>query len=162
MTNFEGTRLYVGDIKDNNTVNETEWAVVHATQTAHYAIFGWDRGNKKPDKSHPSYIVYEKDNHMSLNWVDGASFLYKWSGPQLFIRILDFIEKWEKERNVLVHCDQGVSRSPTVCLLYLSKRKGSISNLSYEDAKKDFIKLYPDYNAGGIGDYVKVEWNNIK
>lgn len=55
---------------------------------------GWNREFNKPDKNHPNYIVWEKDNRLSLNWVDGQAFLYNWSGPQTFIRVLGFIDKW--------------------------------------------------------------------
>lgn len=162
MFNFPGTRLYVGDINDTQNLDEGSWAVVHATQTVHYKFFGWNRTNNKPNRNHPNYISYEKDNHFSLNWVDGASYLYDWSGPATFIRVLDFIDKWIPERKILVHCDQGLSRSPILCLLFLAKRKASIPNISYIDAKNEFIKIYPAFNPGGIGDYVNTNWDKIK
>ena len=162
MTGFVDTSLYVGDINDSRGLSETNWAVVHATQTIHYQIFGWNRTNNKPNKNHPNYIIYEKDNHLSLNWVDGGSYLYNWSGPDTFIKVLDFIDKWIPGKNVLVHCDQGFSRSPTLCLLYLAKRKSLISNNSYNEAKKDFLKMYPNFNPGGIGDYVNENWLKIQ
>lgn len=162
MVNFENTNLFVGTIEDNNNLDENDWAVVHATQTIHYQIFGWNRTDNKPDKSHPNYILYENDNHLSLNWVDGPAYLYKWSGPEVFIRILDFIDKWILEKKVLVHCDQGLSRSPSLCLLYLAKRKGFLTNTSYSAAKTEFIKFYPSFNPNGIEKYINQNWMEIK
>jgi len=155
MKNVLNGKLYVGNTEDNYTVNKNEWAIIHATQTIHYQIFGWNRTTNKPDKTHPNYIYYEKDNQLSLNWVDGAAFLYKWSGNDTFIKVLDFIDKWIPVRNVLVHCDQGISRSPALCLLYLAKRQKVIPNGSYKEAKDEFLKIVPEYSPGGIGDYIE-------
>jgi hypothetical protein len=162
MTNLLNTRLYVGDINDLSTVNNTNWAIVHATQTIHYQYFGWNRTSNKPDRNHPNYIVYEQDNHLSLNWVDGPANLYSWSGIETFNQTLDFIDKWISCRNVLVHCDQGHSRSPSLCMLFLAKRANLISNVSYECAKNDFIKIYANFSPGGIGDFINANWTKIE
>ncbi len=161
MKRILNTNLYVGAINDFSNVNDDDWAIVHATQTIHYQIFGWNRTSNKPNKNHPNYIYYEKDNRLSLNWVDGGASLYEWSGNGTFIKILNFIEKWLPQRKVLVHCDQGFSRSPSLCLLFLAKRTKSISNASYQDAKTDFLRIYPEFSPGGIGDYIKDNWIDI-
>lgn len=162
MFNFENTNLFVGTLKDNNNLDKNDWAVVHATQTIHYQILGWNRTYNKPDKSHPNYIIYEEGPLLSLNWVDGPAYLYKWGGIDVFIRVLDFIDKWIPEKKVLIHCDQGYSRSPSLCLLYLAKRKGFLPNSSYSAAKTEFIKLYPSFNPGGIENYINQNWMEIK
>lgn len=161
MIQLSQTNLFIGDISDLHKVNEQGWAFIHATQTIHYQLFGWNRTTNKPDKNHPNYIYYEKDNRLSLNWVDGAAYLYDWSGIETFIKTLDFIDKWIQKKNVLIHCDQGQSRSPTLGLLYLAKRVKTISNDSFIAAKKEFIKNYPNYLPGGIGEYVQKNWNEI-
>jgi Dual specificity phosphatase, catalytic domain len=158
MFKFEGINLFVGDIIDNQETDQKEWAIIHATQTTHYPIFGWNRTDNKPDKNHPNYILYEKENHLSINWVDGAAFLYKLGGFGVFIKALDFVDKWIADKNVLIHCDQGYSRSPSLCLLYLAKRKKMIPDESYDAAKVEFLKMYPNYNPGGIGDYIRDNW----
>ncbi len=161
MIQLPATNLYIGSLIDLNKTNEKEWAVIHATQTIHYRIFGWNRTTNKPDRDHPNYIYYEKDNKLSLNWVDGAAHLYKWSGTETFIKTLDFIDKWISKKNVLIHCDQGQSRSPTLGLLYLAKRAKTISNDSFATANEEFTQGYPYYLPGGIGEYVKKNWNEI-
>lgn len=153
--------LFIGRLLDLETFSIEEDAIVHATQTIHYQIMGWNRTTNKPNRNHPNYIIWEKDNRLSLNWVDGAARLYNWSGPETFIRILDFIERWIDNRKVLIHCDQGFSRSPTLGLLYLAKRLKTIADDSYLDAKKEFQNIYPRYNPGGIGDYVNDYWKKI-
>jgi hypothetical protein len=79
MIQLPKTNLYIGSLLDLEKINEKEWAIVHAKQTIHYRIFGWNRTTNKPNRQHPNYIYYEKDNKLSLNWVDGAAYLYKWS-----------------------------------------------------------------------------------
>ena len=161
MKNLFDDKLFVGNLEDNYKVNNDEWAIVHATQTIHYQIFGWNRTTNKPEKTHPNYIYYENNSIVSLNWVDGAAFLYKWSGNDTFIKVLNFIDKWILTKKVLVHCDQGFSRSPALCLLYLAKRQKVISNNSYQEAKDEFSKIFPEYCPGGIGDYIEDNWNYI-
>ena len=162
MINIPNTNLYISPLSDLNQRNEDDWVFVHATQTIHYQLFGWDRKHNKPNKNHSNYIIYEKDNHLSLNWVDGKAFLYNWSGPETFVKVLNFIDKWIKSRKVLIHCDQGQSRAPTLGLLYLAKRLRTISNESFTLAKKEFVELYYSrYTPGGIGDYVNHKWKEI-
>jgi protein-tyrosine phosphatase len=81
---------------------------------------------------------------------------------ETFNKILDFIEKWSKQRKILIHCDQGQSRAPTLGLLYLAKRLKSIPNDSFVSAKNEFMIIYPNYLSSGIGDYVAQNWNEIK
>lgn len=151
MISILNDSLFIGVLTDLTKINEKNWAIVYATQTVHYRILGWDRGINKPDKNHPNYIYYEKDNKLSLNWVDCAAYLYNWSRIDTFIKILNFIDNWISKKNVLIHCDQGQSRSPTIGILYLAKRAKRISNDSYMDAKKEFMERCPHYLPGGIG-----------
>ena len=166
MQQLANTKIFVGGLMDWQSISsiekwKEEWAVVHATQNVHYKIFGWDRTTNKPNQYHPNYIFYEKENRFSLNWVDGDAYLYDWSGPTVFKKALNFIDKWSKTRKILIHCDQGMSRSPTIALLYLAKRLKIISNFSFIEAKKDFLKLYFSYSPSGIADYVTKNWRSI-
>ncbi len=162
MIQLPNINIFIGTVTDLAKINDQNWAIVHATQTIHYELFGWNRTTNKPNKNHPNYIYFEKDNKLSLNWVDGAAHLYNWSGIETFIKILDFVEKWCNQRKVLIHCDQGQSRSPTLGLLYLSKRSKTITNESFINAKNEFVKMYPNYNPSGIGDYVAQNWNKLR
>jgi len=154
--------LFIGSKFDLNNFSFENDAVVHATQTIHYKIMGWDRKNNKANKNDPNYIIWENANRLSLNWVDGAAYLYDWSGPKTFVIVLNFIDKWINDRRVFVHCDLGMSRSPTLGLLYLAKRKSSISNDSFISAKLEFQKIYPIYQPKGIADYVNQYWDEIR
>ena len=153
--------LYIGTMHDVRGISYDEYAVVHATQTIHYEIMGWNRTTNRPDKNHPNYIVWENTNRLSLNWVDGAAHLYEWSGPKTFIQVLDFVDKWIRDKRVFIHCDLGYSRSPTLGLIYLAKRKRVITNESFSIARAEFQKIYPYYQPKGIADYVNQHWDEI-
>ncbi len=166
MKQLLSTNIYIGKIDECNKFDQLgDWAIIAATQTAHYDLMGWDKTNNKPNKNHPDYIykIVESDPGPTffLNWVDGGAHLYKWSKPELFIKVLDFIDKWIKTKKVLIFCDQGKSRSPTLGLLYLAKRLKGIPDYSYDEAYKLFLDIYPEYSPSGIGEYVKEHWKEI-
>ena len=157
-------RLFVGGMDDFHAANLAETAILSACQTVHYRYMGWDHKNHKPDRKSPEYIVMERENLMSINWVDADDpKLFEWAGVESFIRALDFIEKWIGKKLVLVHCDKGLSRAPIVCLLYMAKRAGKISNDSYDEAGTDFIEIMPEIEPGlGIDGFVAEHWSEIK
>lgn len=156
--------LYIGNISDLHSIgpNNEDWAFVHATRTVHFNIFGEALAYNKEERSHEDYLYYAEDNRLSLNWMDGPAIFYEAGGLEVFREAMDFIEKWLPKRNVLVHCDQGVSRSPTLTLTYLAKRTDRLPDTSFEEAKEEFVEIYPDYFPGGIEDYVKNHWSKIE
>ena len=82
----------------------------------------------------------------------------------LFSSALRFIAEQKPYRQVLVHCNEGLSRSPSLILLYLAKMEKLISNESYTAAQVEFVKqYYPFYSPGrGIYLFLKSNWNQIK
>lgn len=87
-------------------------------------------------------------------------FDWQGKGVETIKKILDFIEaqKWQ----VYIFCDQGISRSPSVALLYLAKRLKVIPDENFDAARQDFLLLYPMYNPGGIKDFISQHWEEIK
>jgi predicted protein tyrosine phosphatase len=158
MIQLEGTNIFIGNRADSRLRTDPAWAVVNTAKTVHCEIMGW--GNVTP-RDHPNYLSYENEQLLSFNWVDGNAFLYKMSGPAAFTRALDFIEEWSKTKNVLINCDQGQSRSPTVALLYLAKRLHVIPDGSFAEARAAFERLYPGYAPSGIADFVATNWDEI-
>ena len=158
MIQIEGTNLYIGNRDDSRVRTDPGWAVVNTAKTVHCEIMGW--GNVTP-REHPNYLSFEEGQLLSFNWVDGKAFLYNMSGPAAFIRAMDFIDRWSPEKSVLINCDQGQSRSPTVALLYLAKRLHVIPDGSFEEARVAFQSIYPSYSPSGIADFVADHWNEI-
>lgn len=65
---------------------------------------------------------------------------------------------------VLIHCNQGQSRAPTLALLWLRWGAASVVSyylrkMSYDDAAEAFRGIYPPFApAGGMEGYARVHW----
>ena len=81
-------------------------------------------------------------------------------GNPLFSAAFKFISR-AKDADILIHCNMGKSRSPSIALAHLA-RKGEVNAISFLHAKADFIKLYPGYQPGvGVGHYLENNWNTV-
>ena len=158
MIQIGNTNIYVGNKADSRLRSDPAWAVVNTAKTVHVEVKGWSNA---PPQDHPDYLAFEDGQFLSFNWVDGASRMYDWSGPEAFIRALDFIDKWYDNKNVLISCDLGQSRSPTIALLYLAKRLHLIPCDSFANARAEFQILYPRYTPSGIAQFVSDHWSEI-
>jgi len=150
-------RLFIGSGIDCRN-GDDDWAVVHACKSpCHQRAIGY-KGNLSP--SHPNYLVLEEDNDLFLNMIDPPKPLFM---PQLFISFLEFSSsQWSKEKNILIHCNQGESRAPTLAMMFMAKHLKEIPNSSYFDARKEFEKLYAGYRPGnGIQIYLNQKWNEF-
>ncbi|MEC4682096.1 MAG: hypothetical protein VST70_00200 [Nitrospirota bacterium] len=130
-------------------------AVVHACKSpCHQRVVGYS-GNLQ--KTHPNYLVLEQGYDLFLNIIDPSTPLFM---PQLFTSFLSFATKhWEEGTRLLIHCNQGESRAPSLALLFLAKSLSAINNSSYLAARKEFEPLYPQYKPGkGIEAYFSNNW----
>lgn len=146
--------LFVGNNTDCFFHEKQGWAVIHACKSpCHQRIVGY-KGSLPQD--HPNYLICEKGTHLFLNMIDPPSPLFK---PELFTKSIDFISNYIPARQVLIHCNNGFSRAPSIALLFLAKRPRKISNESFVKAVSDFKKLYPYYQPGkGIATYLCRNW----
>jgi len=146
--------LFIGALRECFFTQRDDWAVIHACKSpCHQRALGY-KGNLP--RNHPNYLVYENGNHLFLNMIDPSEPLFM---PPLFVAALDFIEKHISKRKVLIHCNLGFSRSPSIALLYLAKRAKVISGERYRKATQDFVKLFPNYQPGrGIALYLDIHW----
>jgi len=61
--------------------------------------------------------------------------------------------------NVLVHCNKGESRAPSIGLLYMAY-KGLFLKMDYYQSVNEFKKKYPVYNpAGGFRLFSMNNWS---
>jgi hypothetical protein len=100
-----------------------------------------------------------KGNLMALNLLDldDPNFI-----PTEMIRKgLQFVhERLQAGDKVLIACNQGHSRGPTVALMYLR----SIGEMPYHfiGAERVFRTLYPPYSpAQGIRQYARSHWDSL-
>lgn len=133
-------------------------AVVHACKSpCHQRAIGY-RG--KLPNTHPNYLVLEQENDLFLNIIDPPVPLFM---PPLFTAFLEFANKhWGQGKKLLIHCNQGESRAPSLAMLFLAKGVSAIPDTSYEEARLEFEKLYPKYNPGrGIETYFSKNWSQL-
>lgn len=149
--------IYIGDDSDCLN-NDADIAIIHACKTCHQKGVGY-RGNLT--STHPNYLILETNGNLYLNMVDmEKEFLPKFTHP-IMESSLTFIDKYLSDKPILIHCNQGVSRSPSIGLVYLA-RENKISNTSYIDAKKCFLEKYSQYTPGrGIELYLQNNWNDL-
>lgn len=140
--------LYVGNDRD---CREFEGAIVHACQSCFSRGVHGNIGDKK---------VFEHIDDLYLNLLDISSLSYDYAYP-IIKKSMEFIDRKIKDKKVLIHCNFGMSRSPSIALLYMA-RKGYIDNSSFKNAVKDFKKIYNCYSPGyGMRKYFEKYWDNI-
>ncbi len=158
-------RLFIGSDADCNYRNDAEeitepqTSTIHACKTCHSKALNY-KGNL--DSNSDFYLVYEKLDNLFLNIVDMERPLLHRYMDEITKATLDFIERKIKLGPVIIHCNKGESRAPSLALLYLAKRSNIISNESFYAARQDFLKLFPEYNpSNGIATYLENHWEEI-
>lgn len=103
----------------------------------------------------------EKEGHLFLNRMDMEKELSPIFTHPIMKSAMAFIDKHIATKKVLVHCNQGLSRSPSIVMLHLAIR-GHIANDSYSSAVTDFRRMYPYFSPGrGIALYMNNNWEEI-
>ena len=147
--------VFIGGEEDCRGGTE-ELAVVHACKNPCHCSFVGYRG--KLSQQHPNYLAFRRGYDLALNLIDPPTPLFM---PKSFSTFLDFASDNHAEgRSILIHCNRGESRAPSLALLYLAKRVGALPNDSYANARNAFSPLYPSYLPGlGIQAYLSNNWN---
>lgn len=153
------TNLYVGNQDDFLQTQPLfkDWAVVHACKEPfHRNLLGYT-GRAAP-KDDPRYLFgYDRIGHLVLNIVDCDN-------PTFFADVMIdeainyAIKNLKEGRKVLIHCNQGESRAPSIAFLIL--RKLGLLKETFSESIVYFRTLYPIYNPGlGIYKYLEAHWN---
>lgn len=155
------SKLFVGSELDYNNIvsRQSGWAIVHACKEPYHRLaLGYN--GRSVSRSHPEYLVARRGQRLILNMVDVDNPLFFDRG--MINQALDFIDQQRAdELNVLVHCNQGESRGPSVALLYMAARLKALPQESLEVAEQAFRKLYPSYNPKmGIRGHLQQYWGN--
>jgi hypothetical protein len=163
-------RLYVGDQNDalreclelahpSGQYNVIDgWSVVSACKEPfHRDALGYT-GRGAP-RDHPEYLMARRcdDRWLILNMVDTPDPAYV---PEAIVEAAVLFIELARERGdkVLVHCNQGRSRSPSLAMAYL-KRHAGFHQHSFEEAEAAMRELYPAYEpAAGIRGYLQERW----
>ena len=151
--------LFIGDDDDCDSCSmDSGFSIVHACKTCHQGALKY-KGFLP--STHPNYLSYEDGKHLYHNLVDMPNeLLAKYTNP-IFKHSMEFIKREIESLNkkVLVHCNFGYSRSPSLGLTYLAIT-GIIPKKSIKEAMDEFIRLYPRYSPGrGIILYMQHNWD---
>lgn len=133
-------------------------AAVHACKSpCHQRAVGY-RGNLP--STHPNYLALELAHDLYLNIIDPPLPLFK---LETFTCFLEFATaQYGSGAELLIHCNQGESRAPSLALLFLAKRLNAIPNGSFSNAKSAFSVLYPNFRPGlGIERFLSEQWDAI-
>jgi len=149
--------LYVGNQHDCRN-GDDDWAVVHACKSpCHQTAVGY---RKSLSKDHPNYLVLEQGADLYLNLVDPPTPLFRAASFTSFLRFAQ--AQMQAGRKLLIHCNQGESRAPSLAMLFLAKITGEISNESYASARTDFETIFSGYLPGlGIQKYLSRHWSDL-
>lgn len=129
-------------------------AFVHACKTCHRRLCGQPR----PDA--PDYLYREHDGELFLNIIDPPTPLFSLA---LFHHALDWMTvRHGNGEDVIIHCDQGNSRSRSLALL-LCVRLGFITSDSLQLAAFEFAaKTGHAYTPGrGIVIFMEQNWGAL-
>lgn len=147
-------RLMFGALDD--CVAAGDMAVVHACKTpCHQTRIGYI-GNLPAN--HPHYLSYRSGHHLYLNMIDPPLPLFK---PAMFDAFFSFMDEEIKTREILIHCNQGQSRSPSLALLYMAKRLKTLPDDSFTAARTAFEKKIPYAPSKGIETYLMENWQSL-
>ena len=153
-------RLFIGDESDYEKCvkHKDGWWIAHACKEPyHRQLLGYT-GRGAP-KDHPEYLIAKRVNRLIVNLVDANDPAY--IPKHIIDECLVFIEtSLKSDCNVLVHCNQGESRSPSIGLLYLVVHTDILPKASLEAAETSFIRIYPAYRPkGGMRGFLRLYWD---
>jgi hypothetical protein len=108
----------------------------------------------------PEYYMATRGNRLILNIVDARTSQMISKGV-ILSAIARMSENYGK-RPILIHCNRGESRSPSIALLFML-RNGLIEAQSFDELMKKFLFLYPHFNPSkSMMDFLLDNWREIK
>lgn len=153
--------IFVGDENDYEfrVKGKEGWAIIHACKEPYHRDELGYSGKGAP-KNHPEYLVAKRGHRLILNMVDAEYPEYFNQG--MIEQAMDFIdEQREDGKKILIHCNQGESRSPSLGLLYLATRTEALPEESFQEAEEEFREICPSYNPkAGIRRHIMNHWND--
>ncbi len=152
--------LYIGDEHDYELTvsHESGWSVVHACKEPYHRRALGYTGRAAP-RDHPEYLIARREGRLILNLVDAPTPEY--IPREIIDAALEHIDAGLGAGNrVLVHCNEGRSRSAGIGLLYLAKYTDRLPGDDFIRSEEAFRSIYPPYNPKqGMRGYMMMNWN---
>lgn len=137
--------IFVGSASDFESIRPLleNWSVLHCCKDPYHKELVHYRGNLSP--SHPDYAFKIDGNRMALNLVDMDNYTEQYLNfyKNMFENAFQFLEEHRKMgKEILIHCNLGESRAPTIAMLYLSSL-GFFDGQDFSAAFSKFQNIYP-------------------
>lgn len=138
--------IFIGNEQDYYSIQrESNWAILHCCKHPFHCQFVGYRGNLP--SSHPDYALKRRGNEMALNLVDMERFSESYLGfnKNMFATAFSFLDEYRLQGcKILIHCNQGESRAPTLGLLYIA-RLGAFDYADFDTSVQRLREMYPIY-----------------
>jgi hypothetical protein len=153
-------RLYLGsedDVPKAQARGMSRLACCKDGIDSHRSLIGYTTMGAPKDQF---YYAVKKGNVVGLNLIDSDNpeFIPK----QVIDIALKFIKhEQDAGRTIFVHCNAGMSRSPSIVLMYL--RAIGEMPWSYLRSQHVFKTIYPKYSPGtGMRTYSRTHWDELE
>lgn len=157
-------RLFIGDLGDCKEMRPEDLVVVHACKYPCFAAHCADRYGSASVKSSDAHYLASKSadgRELFLNIVDPPTPLFKAESFQIFLEFC--AEHWKAGREILIHCNQGKSRAPSLALVFLAKCLGAVSDETFDLAWDQFEPMAGSYAPGaGIETWLRANWRKVR
>ncbi len=153
--------LFVGNEMDERHLQgDPNWFFIHACKEPyHRQALGYT--GRAASKDHPEYLIARRNHRLILNLVDVADVNYVSS--DIIDAALKAIHANIGNIKVLLHCNQGQSRSPSIAFLYLARYTDLFVGLDVDKGVAEFRKIYSSYApARGMADYIRLNWSQYQ
>jgi predicted protein tyrosine phosphatase len=150
--------LHVGSERDEQSFRgQARWFFIHACKEPyHRQALGYT--GRAAAKTHPEYLIARRNYRLILNLVDVDNPSY--ISFEIIDAALDAIKDNIQQSRVLLHCNQGQSRSPSIALLYLLKHTDRLTQMDMVAAIAAFRAIYQSYApARGMAEYIRLHWH---
>lgn len=134
-------------------------AVIHAAKDpCHRRRLGYT--TRSAPKDHPHEVFMRDGRHLILNMVDAPD--PKYFSPLMFHQARDFAaEHRALGRALVIHCNQGLSRSTSLALVILAT-SGALPCGSYAEARAAYTRLDERYApSDGVRLFLETHWAEV-
>lgn len=169
--------LYIGTVTDVQFAQQSGMSILGAAKEPFHRQHAKLQGaneegyvGKAMPKDEPEYLFAERDHALYLNLIDARD--VKYIPDEVINKALDFIDKEIADgRDVLIACNKGESRSPSIILMWFIKQGtfDYVKDFDYEQNGLAFIfdyfmkNIYPNYKPSvGMVGYITKFWEDYK
>ncbi|WP_174503991.1 dual specificity protein phosphatase family protein [Acidiphilium sp. C61] len=150
--------LFVGSETDERRLSgQAGWFFIHACKEPYHSrALGYAPGKSAPKGA--EYFYAWREGQLILNLIDAPN--PNFIPVEIIDVAIETIHKNISHSKILLHCNQGQSRSPSIALLYLLKHTDILAQKNIVAAIAAFQAIYPPYApARGMAEYVRLNWN---